>query len=54
MITIDEINNAAKEIGTGVGIDGINPDISKVIPFKFKLALVKFLSRVHRQEFMFT
>ncbi len=50
-ITIHEVNVAIEEIGTGVGIDGINPDISKILPYRFKLTLVKLLCRIHGQRY---
>ena len=46
-IIVEEINNAVDEIGTGIGVDGLNPNLTKLFTIKFKLFLVKFLNRIH-------
>ena len=46
-IIVEEVNNAVDEIGTRIGVDGLNPSLTKLFTIKFKLFLVKFLNRIH-------
>ena len=46
-IIVEEINNVVDEIGTGIGVNGLNPNLTKLFTIKFKLFVVKFLNRIH-------
>ena len=50
VITMDEMNNAIEEIGTGVGIDGLYPSLTNIFTYKLKLSLVTFVNRIHGQD----
>ena len=46
-ITIDEVNIAIDEIGTGTALDGLNPNIAKLFTYNLKLTLINLLNRIH-------
>ena len=45
-ITIEELNTALKEIGTGVSLDGIPPAIATILPLNIQENILDLLNRV--------
>ena len=39
-ITLEELDEGIKRLGTGTGLDGVNPNIMQIIPGRFKDCLV--------------
>ena len=45
-MTIEELNGAMKEIGTGTSLDGLAPDILKVIPMSLRMLILQLFNMV--------
>ena len=45
-ITLDEVNDAIDNIGTGIGLDGIEPSIVKIFPLSLRKLLVMLMNIV--------
>ena len=50
-ITLEEVNAAMNEIGTGTGLDGIAPDILKIIPMSMRLLIHHLLNRIYSSTY---
>ena len=44
---MDEVNQSIEEIGTGTGVDGLNPNIAKLFTYKLKISLVNFFNKIY-------
>ena len=45
-ITIEEVNQGIRNIGNGVGLDGLPPEVAKILPQSIKEVLVPFFQNV--------
>ena len=50
-ITIEEVNKSMDEIGTGTGLDGIAPDILKIIPLSMRLLIHQLFNRIYSSTY---
>ena len=50
-ISIDEVNTAMDEIGTGTGLDGIAPEILKIIPLSMRLLIQQLFNQVYSSSY---
>ena len=46
-ITVEEVIKAMNEIGSGTGLDGIAPDVLKIIPISMRLLIHQLFNRVY-------
>ena len=45
-VTMDELDAAIRRLGTGTGIDGINPDVVQFFPIEFKECIILLFNLV--------
>ena len=45
-ITIEEVNQGCRNIGNGVGLDGLPPELAKILPQSIKEVMVPFFQNV--------
>ena len=50
-ITVDEVNKAIDEIGTGTGLDGIAPDVLKIIPMSMRLLIHQLFNKIYSSTY---
>ena len=50
-ITVEEVNKAMNEIGTGTGLDGIAPDILKIVPMSMRLLIHELFNRIYSSAY---
>ena len=46
-ISLEEVNKAINEIGTGTGLDGIAPDVLKIIPISLRELIHQLFNQVY-------
>ena len=46
-ITMQELENGIKRLGSGTGLDGINPDVMSVIPNKLKDCILLLYNKTY-------
>ena len=50
-ITMDEVNKAIDEIGTGTGLDGIAPDVLKIIPVSLRELIHQLFNQIYKSKY---
>ena len=50
-LTFEELNDAIRQIGKGIGIDGLDKDISHLLPKQLRLAILKFCNLVFHEKY---
>ena len=50
-ISIEEVNQAFDEIGTGTGLDGIAPEVLKIIPTSMRLLVQQLFNQVYSSSY---
>ena len=50
-ITVEEINQSMNEIGTGTGLDGIAPDILKIIPASMRSLIHQLFNKIYSSDY---
>ena len=50
-ITIEEVSKAMDEIGTGTGLDGIAPDILKIIPMSMRILIQQLFNSIYSSTY---
>ena len=50
-ITLEEINEAIDDIGTGTSLDGISPEIAMLFPNDLRIILVTFFNKVFTSRY---
>ena len=50
-ITLEEVNTAIKDIGTGTSLDGISPDLATIFPKELRETIVDLLNMVFRSYY---
>ena len=50
-ISMDELNTAIKNIGTGTSLDGLAPDISKILPLSMRRVILQLFQQIFITEY---
>ena len=50
-LSTDEVNKAIQKLGTGVGIDGISPEIFKILPHKMRNLVLQLMQMIFDRNY---
>ena len=50
-ITLEEVNKSMNEIGTGTGLDGIAPDVLKIIPLSMRVLIHQLFNKIYSSTY---